>query len=260
MKEFKFNHEYKSWDRYKAFHNTDWALVEFETGEVIVRSSDKDYRMMYDKYGIQIVASTDSSCPPLFLDKECTEPCPKAWLTQGGYTPLAIDHEQKVAFELHHPNRRGGVPRKNKANHLGSHVQDALGYWAGAGRMPIPNGKTEIKRPNPEWRKKVQPVLLAEVIPAITAMHRLATPKRWYDDGKYPAQEKWLDSSASEIIDDILGNPLNPWRTEMDDDDKKNVMHKVATRGFTYPRSTSQVDFLYIKSILAENTKSKGEK
>ena len=78
-------------------------------------------------------------------------------------------------------------------------------------------------------------------------MHRLATPKRWYDDGKYPAQEKWLESSASEIIDDILGNPLNPWRTEMDDDDKKNVMHKVATRGFTYPRSTSQVDFLYIK-------------
>ena len=78
MKEFKFDHEYKSWDRYKAFHNKDWAMVEFETGEVIVRSCDKDYRMMYDKYGIQIVASTDSSCPPLpllsvfyFLTCEC---------------------------------------------------------------------------------------------------------------------------------------------------------------------------------------------
>ena len=156
--------------------------------------------------------------------------------------------------------RQTGTQGLQQQNHLGSHVRDARGYWAGAGRMPIPNGKTEIKRPNPEWRKNVAPILMAEVIPAITAMHRLATPKRWYDDSKYPAQEKWLDSSASEIIDDILGNSLNPWRTEMNDDDKKDVMHKVATRGFSHPRSTSHVDFLYIKSILGENTKSKGEK
>ena len=250
MKEFKFDHANKVWDRYHAFHNNDWAMVEFETGEVMVRSCAKDFRQMYDKYGIQVVASTDKNCPPLFLDKECTEPCPKAWLTQNGFTPLAIDHEQKVAFQLHHPSYLSKQTNRSvstKPSHLGSHVGSALAYWSGAGRMPIANGKTKIKRPNPEWRKKVLPVLLAEVIPAITAMHRLSPSKRWYDDGKYPAQESWLDSSASEIIDYILTTPTAYWKQELDDDDKKDITHKIATKGFSYPRSTSHVDFLYIK-------------
>ena len=250
MKEFKFDHASKSWDRYGAFYTTDWAIVEFETGEVMIRTSAKDYRQMYERYGIQVVASTDSSCPRLFLDKECTEPCPKAWLTQNGYTPLAIDHEQKVAFQLHHPTRRGqtGTQGLQQQNHLGRHIRDALGYWAGAGRMPIPNGKTEIQRPNPEWRNKVSPILTGEVIPAITAMHRMAESKRWYDDGKYQAKESWLDSSASEIIDDIVSNHENRhYSVEMTDDHRKDAFHKIATRGFSYPRSKSEVDFLYIK-------------
>ena len=248
MKEFKFDHYSKAWDRYGAFHNSHWGIVEFETGEVIVRSSSVDNRMMYNKYGIQIVASTDTECPPLYIDKECTEPCPKAWLTQGGYTPLAIDYERKVAFQLHPPTRSGETAKQGLQiqNHLGSHVRDARGYWAAHGRLPITNGKTKLQKPNPEWRKKVLPVLSSEVIPAITAMHRLQEPKRWYDDGKYPAQESWFDSSASEIIDDILTNPISTWRNEMSEDDKLNAMHKVATKGFTLPRSTFHVDFLYI--------------
>ena len=258
MKEFKFDHANKSWDRYRAFHNQHLGIVEFETGELMVRSCDTDDRRMYDKYGIQIVTSTDSDCPPLYLDKECNEPCPKAWLNQGGYTALAIDHEQKVAFQLHHPNS-GYRVNPHRLPHLGSHVNNALGYWGGAERIRIRNGKTELEQPNPEWRKKVCPVLLSEVLPAITAMHRLAEKKNWYESGKYPAKESWLDSSASEIIDDILTTPVNHWQTELGENAKLDVIHRIATHGFNNPRSTSYVDFLYIYGGQGDLFNNKGE-
>ena len=234
MKEFKFDHANKSWDRYGAFHNSDWGIVEFETGEVIVRSSSVDNRMMYDKYGIQIVASTDTECPPLYIDKECTEPCPKAWLTQGGYTPLAIDYERKVAFQLHPPTRSGETAKQGLQiqNHLGSHVRDARGYWAGHGRLPITNGKTKLQKPNPEYKKKVLGIL-NQVQVAFTAAFRMKEPKTYWNNGVYPAKLEWQDMTVEDIVAEICND--------------NGAMRDVAMKGFKLPRQLKEVDFLYIK-------------
>ena len=234
MKEFKFDHASKSWDRYGAFHNSDWGIVEFETGEVIVRSSNVDNRMMYDKYGIQIVASTDTECPPLYIDKECTEPCPKAWLTQGGYTPLAIDYEQKVAFQLHPPTRSGETAKQGLQiqNHLGSHVRDARGYWAGHGRLPITNGKTRLQKPNPEYKKKVLGIL-NQVQVAVTAAFRMKEPKNYWNNGVYPAKLEWQDMTVEDIVAEICND--------------NGAMRDVAMKGFKLPRQLKEVDFLYIE-------------
>lgn len=234
MKEFKFDHASKSWDRYGAFHNSDWGIVEFETGEVIVRSSSVDNRMMYDKYGIQIVASTDTECPPLYIDKECTEPCPKAWLTQGGYTPLAIDYEQKVAFQLQTPTRSGQTRNQGLhiQNHLGSHVRDARGYWAGHGRLPITNGKTRLQKPNPEYKKKVLGIL-NQVQVAVTAAFRMKEPKNYWNNGVYLAKLEWQDMTVEDIVAEICND--------------NGAMRDVAMKGFKLPRQLKEVDFLYIK-------------
>ena len=234
MNEFKFDHAHKSWDRYKAFHNCHYGIVEFETGEVMVMNYiNVDDRRMYDKYGIQIVATTDSDCPQLYFDKECTEPVKKAWITHHGMQELAIDHEQKVAVALQ--------GRRNGANNtkLGSHVHSALAYWAGAERRPIPLGLIKVQTPNPEYKKKVQGVLLSDVVPAITAMHKMKGNKNWYGErGKYLAKETWLDSSAQEIVADICN--VDEWQKGRD------IKH-IAEKGFEYPRSTQLVDFLYVK-------------
>jgi hypothetical protein len=233
MNEFKFDHAHKSWDRYKAFHNCHYGIVEFETGEVMVKNYvNADDRMMYKKYGIQLVATTDSNCPDLYLDKECTEPCKKAWVTQHGMQELAIDWEQKVAVTF-------GYRRRSELNsNLGSHVHSALSYWAGAERLPIPLGEIKVQTPNPEYKKKVQPVL-NQVRVAVTALDKMQDKRHhWTERGKYLAKEEWLDSSAQEIVADICN---------VDDWQKGRDLKHIAEKGFEYPRSTQLVDFLYVK-------------
>jgi hypothetical protein len=230
MKEFKFDHQGKSWDRYKSFHNKNGGIVEFETGEVMVSDWRDVYdRRMYHDYGIQLVATTDKECPQLFLDKECTEPVKKAWVTHHGMQELAIDWEQKVAVRL--IIQRG-------SSVLGNHVQNASAYWAGAKRLPVPLGKILVQTPNPEYKKVLSPIIVGEVLPAITAMHKMDSNKRGYGSGKYLAKEKWLDSSAQEIVADICDT--NDWSLSGD-------LRQIATNGFEYPRATSHVDFLYTK-------------
>ena len=241
MKEFKFDHENKSWDRYKAFHNINRGIVEFETGELTVIANIDSYdRIMYDDYGIQLVSTTEKDCPQLYFDRECTEPVTKAWLTQRGQQELAIDHEQKCAVALRYYNWYG-KSRSTDDNRLGSHVRTASAYWSGAERMPIPLTKIKVQAPNPEYRKKVQPVLSSEVVPAITAMWRLSESSKGYRYGsnKYDAKEEWLESSAKEIIDDILSADGDYYKNE--------AIRSIAQSGFRLPRATTEVDFLYIK-------------
>ena len=235
MKTFEFDHIHKSWDRYRAFHNVDWGLVEFDTGEVMVKNYvSSDDRMMYKKYGIQLVATTDINCPQLYLDKECTEPCKKAWVTQHGMQELAIDWEQKVAVTL-----QGRGYREQSRTELGTHVHSALAYWAGAERRPVPMGMIKVQTPNPEYKKKVQSILVGEVLPAITAMDKMQDKRHhWTERGKYLAKEEWYDSSAQEIVADICN--VDEWQLGRD-------LKHIAEKGFEYPRSTQLVDFLYVK-------------
>ena len=231
MKKFKFDHRGKSWDRYQAFHSACGGMVEFDTGEVIVKNYIQQYdRRMYDEYGIQLVATTDKECPQLFLDKECTEPVKKAWVTHHGMQELAIDWEQKVAVRL--IIQRG-------SSVLGNHVQNASAYWAGAKRLPVPLGKILVQTPNPEYKKKVSPILINEVIPAIVAIYKMQQKKPTYQaTGKYIAKETWLDSSSQEIVADIC--TASDWQLSSD-------LQQIVWNGFEYPRTTTKVDYLYTK-------------
>ena len=241
MKEFKFNHENKSWDRYKMFHQFNGAMCEFETGEVMVAANiQSHHRQMYDKYNIQIVSTTEADCPLLYFDKECTEPVTKAWLTQEGQQELAIDHEQKCAVALRYYYHWG--ERSKPSVHLGNHVREAGAYWSGAKRMPVPLESIKVQAPNPEYRKQVAVLLNNEVLPAITAMWRLSEESKGYtfSSNKYKAKEKWLDSSAQEIIEDILSEPSDYNRNE--------AIRSIAQSGFSLPRATTEVDFLYVRA------------
>jgi len=243
MKAFEFDHKHKSWDRYQAFHNVDWGLVEFETGEVMVKNYiEASDRMMYNKYGIQLVATTDSKCPQLYLDKECTEYCKKAWITHHGMQELAIDWEQKVAVLLS-GRYDVGIPREDTLSpYLGSHCHSALAYWSGSERLPIPLGQIKVQTPNPEYKKVLSPIILNEVLPAITAIYKMQDDKpHWGAEGKYIAKEEWLanDSSVEEIVADICSEK-DEWQLTRD-------LAQIATSGFEYPRSTQLVDFLYVK-------------
>ena len=245
MKKFKFDHQAKAWDRYQSFHSTNGGMVEFDTGEVMVKSYIHVYdRRMYDDYGIQLVATTDKECPQLYLDKECTEPVKKAWITHHGMQELAIDHEQNVAVAL------TGRQHAAKPIYLGKHVHHATAYWAGAKRLPVALGMIKVQTPNPEYKKQVQSRLINEVVPAIVAIHKMRQKKSSWTEGKYLAKETWLDSSSHEIVADICSES-EEWQLGRD-------LKQIYENGFEYPRLTTKVDYLYTKSILAENTKSKG--
>ena len=163
--------------------------------------------MMYNKYGIQLVATTDSKCPQLYLDKECTEYCKKAWITHHGMQELAIDWEQKVAVLLS-GRYDVGIPREDTLSpYLGSHCHSALAYWSGSERLPIPLGQIKVQTPNPEYKKVLSPIILNEVLPAITAIYKMQDDKpHWGAEGKYIAKEEWLanDSSVEEIVADVV--------------------------------------------------------
>jgi hypothetical protein len=229
MKKFEFNHRGKSWDRYNAFHAFTRNIVEFETGEVmVIGHPSPDDRHMYDRFSIQLTTTSDADCPNLYFDKECTKPVKKAWLTWKGQQHLAVDHEQQVAVPL------SNYWRKKKTTVLGSHVDQATAYWAGAERLPHPiGGRVHIHTPDNEYKKKVLGIL-NETRVAITAIYRMQKDKnKWWDGYKYEAKLEWQDWAVEDIVADICSE-------EMD-------IKTVATKGFKLPRKCEKVDFLYIK-------------
>jgi hypothetical protein len=117
-------------------------------------------------------------------------------------------------------------------NHLGSHVRDARGYWAGHGRLPITNGKTKLQKPNPEYKKKVLGIL-NQVQVAVTAAFRMKEPKNYWNNGVYPAKLEWQDMTVEDIVAEICND--------------NGAMRDVAMKGFKLPRQLKEVDFLYIK-------------
>jgi len=241
MKKLKFDYDNKRWDRYGAFHHTDGGLVHFDTGEVMVRANmESYYRTVYSDFGIQLVSTTEPECPALYFDRECTDLVTKAWLTQDGQQELAIDLEQNCAVAFRYHNWYRGKREHNSS--LGSHVEQASVYWSGANRMPVPLAKIQVQAPNPDYRKKVALLLNEEVVPAITAMWKLSEESRGYhyNTNKFRAKESWLDSSAQEIINDILSDDNSNYN-------KTEAMRSIAQHGFRLPRATTEVDFLYIK-------------
>jgi len=243
MKEFDFDapitahrpsRDTKQWDTYRSFHAKNRSFVEFETGELMVRRvPNPDDRMLYERYNIQLVTTTDANCPVMYFDKQCTQPVKKAWVTHKGQQHLAIDHERHVVTALLEGWTRGVHPS------LGDHVKNAYAYWSGDKRLPVPLETIKVQTPNPEYKKKMGPIL-KEVAIAVTAIRRMEiqnekTPNFWQFEGKYEAKEEWYDSSAEDIVAEIVAD--------------KEVVRRVTNSGFEFPRKTEAVDFLYVKPI-----------
>lgn len=218
----------REWDRFKVFHITNGHFIEFETGEMMVTGTpNPDRRKFYPEYNVQLVTTTDTDCPTLYLDKECTQPVKKAWVTQHGHQQLAIDYEQSIAVALYE-----GWSNK-KSTTLGDHVMQASAYWAGQERLPIPLTQIKVQTPDPEYKKKMGRVL-SEVRAAVSALWRMrGKDDKYMWPETHMASKEWLDSSVEGIVGEL---------TEED-----RVMYNIATKGFEYPRKTQEFNYLYVK-------------
>lgn len=231
MNKFSFNHERKQWDRFEAFHVTNGIFTEFETGELVIRDSHPhpQHRCFYDKYGIRVVATGDYECPPLYLDKECTQQVKSAWLNQNGQQYLAVDEQQNVAVRLGYRGQSN-----NKKQHLAKNLMQPA-VWMGPDRLPVPVGEFVISRPDRSVRKDLGPKL-AEVRAAVRAVYRInPTPQKhyWFDQRSVCAKPDWADRTVPNLVGLLCGD--------------HRTMRQVAECGFTYPRATTTHDFLYVK-------------
>ena len=227
MKRFDFNYSGRQFDRYRAFHNTLGPFVEFETGELMItRNYHQPYhRKVWKNYGIHYVSTTDPDCPDLYLDKECTQPVKKAWVTQNGQQCLVVDQEQGVACRV------DGNIQPNENMHFASHVNQAAVLWTGPNRKPVPRSKISVSQPDSDIRRDLGDKL-KDVKPIVVAAARVRDLKTWHDV-PLTADYKWTNMSADEICADVLSSDKD--------------MAVVAKNGFSYPRSIQTVDYLYTK-------------
>jgi hypothetical protein len=230
MKKFEFNHTNKHWDSYRCFYSNHGPFVEFETGEVILtRSPEPDQRKHYDRYGLQLVSTSDTRwCPQLYLDKECTEEVKTAWVTQGGQQILAVDHEQRVAIKV---NGRWGI-KTDKLQYLGKHLQYAAAVWTGHSRLPIALAEITVSMPDRSVKKDLA-AKLDEVRTAVTAAARIqGLHPAWHSD-KLTAQPDWIEKTVEELCAYVCADEAS--------------MRTVATNGFAFPRAETKHEYLYIK-------------
>lgn len=230
MKAFEFKHQNKRWDGYRCFHANEGPFVEFETGEVILtRSPEPNQRRHYDRYGVQLVSTSDTRwCPQLYLDKECTEEVKTAWVTHGGQQILAVDCEQRVAIKV---SGRWGV-KHDKIQFLASHLRSAAAVWTGPARLPIPVDQITVSQPARTVAKELS-AKLDQVRAAVTAAARIQNLAPCWADTKVTARSEWVGMSVEELYAYVCAN--------------NSLMRTVATNGFAYPRAETQHDFLYVK-------------
>lgn len=230
MKKFEFDHTNKRWDSYRCFHAHKGPFVEFETGEVILtRVPHPDQRKHYDKYGLQLVSTSDTRwCPKLYMDKACTEEIKTAWVTDGGQQILAIDHEQRVAIKV---NSRWGI-KTDKLQFLGSHLKSASAVWTGPERLPIAMDTITVSRPDRTIKRELQ-AKLNEVRAAVAAAARIQNMRPTWNNDKLTARPKWAEETVEDIYANVCADEMS--------------MRIVATNGFAYPRAETKYEYLYIK-------------
>ena len=221
------------WDRYKAFYTENGIFAEFQTGEVVITdSSPSPYeRHIYSDYNVQVVSTSDPDCPELFLDAKHTEPVKKAWVNADGQQILAIDLDHKVAVNL--ASTWHNVKSTPARDILGSNFTRQAGYWANADQPPTPLSYIDISRPDPEFRKKMKPII-DDAAAALTAMWRLRGEegKTWWYQGKM--ELPYDDSLTVENIVEMYGKD-------------ERALFSVATSGISMPRKVENVYQLYIK-------------
>jgi len=235
MKKFEFKHHQKRWDKYQRFYADDGTFVQFEDGSLgLDKSTDPDVRRMYNQYGIQIVTTTDSDCPELYLRPDADEPVKRAWVSQGGQQKLAIDWERKKAVRL---NDTWRVP--DVAHHMPENLKHLHAYWAKPNVDPVPLAQIDVSMPDRVVRNSLEKKL-EEVRAAVSAIYRMqsdAQRRHFWSAEPMQAMYAWDGMTVEQIIGEIAAHPNLA----------NQYMHNIYHRGFTYPRASQKYDFLYVK-------------
>jgi hypothetical protein len=236
VKRYEFTHKAKQWDLYKQFHANSGPFTEFENGSLIVHSEpNPDRRRMYDRYGIQLVTTSDKECPQLYSHPDAETPLKKAWITQGGQQMLAIDHTNKHVVRL-----REGWRNAHNMMHLPANIATfARAYWAKPEEKPLPLNHITVSIPDKVIKNSLSKKL-EDVTAVITAMYRMQTDAQkrfYYQSEPMQALHAWDHMTVEEIVTDLTSNENAAGR----------IMHNIATHGFTYPRAEQRCDYLFIK-------------
>ena len=189
-----------------------------------------DQRRTYEKYGIQLVTTTDAACPTLYFDEKLEKPVPMAWFNQSGMQHLAVDLERGVAVKLSSCRYRN--TKDPSRQFLGDHTRGAVALWTGPERMPVPLSTISVSEPDKDVRKELR-TLLADTRKAVVAAARMRDlPKSWGED-KLPADPNWVDWTVEQLCAYVCADEYR--------------RRTVYTNGFSYPRKQTQHDFLYVE-------------
>ena len=222
-----FNHEQKSWDKYRAFftHDSNSGITMFETGEMMLTTSHPhpDRRQTFERYGIQVVATSDSDCPDLFIP-DTMEKVPKAHLNDSGQQYLCVDLRTKRAYRL----GRDCPVSKLKGP---EHTHEASMLWVHPRAEPINHRPIGLLSPDSATRRHIDRSVLNEVTIACQATVRMGLAddvNQRIDDRKLIVPPSWIGLGADCILQ------------QMNDSSK----HQVAQNGLGFGRVSSLQEYL----------------
>ena len=234
MKKFEFNYAQQTWDKYREFHTMGgWRnpFVEFANGQLIlIGQPAPQARKIYDKYGIQLVTTTDSDVPPLYLNRDDEKPIPKAWVQQGGHQHLAVDWEQRVAVAIGYRYTKS----REWSDTVPENISDAYVYWAGPTRLPVARRNITVSSPNKTDTAAIQ-IKVNEALPALHAIERMRNPPipHYYRYSKLDLKREWLDLTTEELVAELSKEVYA----------LKSAIHS----GFNPLRVVEEVPYLYVK-------------
>jgi hypothetical protein len=167
MKLPEWDEQYKTWDKFKAFHigitrtglvqtypNWSWQnwsgglnFIMFDTGELIYRPTNvrPDCRGLSEQLNVGIYRTIDRDCPRLYLPDG--KLIPKSWLNYRGSQLIIVDHDSGQVFPA-----EGYTPNETVVNAPARFAEDKSNrlYWPGPGKPAInlrPGCTITVKKP-----------------------------------------------------------------------------------------------------------------
>ena len=253
MKLPRFDHSKMEWDGWRAFHVDHYynKFVQFDTGEFVVNSRrwSPDERQIYKELHLQVVATDDDKCPPLFTPGMATvvgaKPIPKSHLNHNGQQILLLDFNHKRAVSIDRTLSREDMPLIPER--FTGHYSRVVAYYAGSKAVPVgspitrhrpqqltPDERTHIKelvdaskvwlqmQPNPDeiskkQRRDMKALPVSEFVDVsfgvLTTDHRVAIALNGFNN-IIKEEHPWLTFGMSAEEDHYY----NPPKEEDDDD------------------------------------------
>lgn len=142
MKLPDWDRKFVAWDHYQAFHigvqkaslctkyyYNSPLFVMFDSGEVICTNGRPEPHMRgeYPILNVSVYNSGDINLPPLYAPDG--EEIRKAWLKDGGWRWLLIDHDSHRVVQLGYGDINASIPKRFEGR--------ASAYFRGDGTLPI---------------------------------------------------------------------------------------------------------------------------